>query len=308
MKIVFMGTPEFAVPCLERLIQDGHEVAAVFTQPDKPKGRGYAMTPPPVKVCALEHGIEVFQPVSMKDGTALEILNNIKPQLIAVVAFGKILPKEILDLPEYGCINVHGSLLPKYRGAAPIQWSVLNGDKITGITTMYMDVGLDTGDMLLKAETEIGENETSGELHDRLAVMGAQLLSETVKCLEKGSVERIKQDNSQSCYASMLDKSMCSIDWNDSAVNVHNKVRGLSPWPVAVASIMNKKVKIHKTKVHDTDGVKGEWGEIVSLDPFVVACGKGTVEILELQLEGKKRMKIKDFLMGHRLQTGERFS
>lgn len=308
MKIVFMGTPEFAVPCLERLIQDGHEVAAVFTQPDKPKGRGYTMTPPPVKVCALEHGIEVFQPVLMKDGTAFEILNNIKPQLIAVVAFGKILPKEILDLPEYGCINVHGSLLPKYRGAAPIQWSVLNGDKITGITTMYMDAGLDTGDMLLKAETEIGENETSGELHDRLAVMGAQLLSETVKGLERGSIERIKQDDSQSCYASMLDKSMCSIDWNDSAVNVHNKVRGLSPWPVAAASVMNKKVKIHKTKVHDTDGVKGECGEIVSLEPFVVACGKGTVEILELQLEGKKRMKIKDFLMGHRLQTGERFS
>lgn len=308
MKIVFMGTPEFAVPCLERIIKDGHEVAAVFTQPDKPKGRGYAMTPPPVKVCALEHGIEVFQPKSMKNGEAFEILKEIAPELIAVVAFGKILPKEILELPKYGCINVHGSLLPKYRGAAPIQWSVLNGDKVTGITTMYMDVGLDTGDMLLKSETEIGENETSGELHDRMAQIGAELLSETIKGLEKGTVTRTKQDDSESCYASMLDKSMCAINWNDSAAKVHNKVRGLSPWPVAVTAINGKKVKIHKTLIHAGDGVQGQCGEIVSLVPFVVACGQGSVEILELQLEGKKRMKSRDFLMGHRLCAGDRFS
>lgn len=306
MRIVFMGTPEFAVPCLERLIQDGHSIAGVFTQPDKPKGRGYAMTPPPVKVCAQQHGAEVFQPLSMKDGTAFEILKRLEPQLIVVVAFGKILPKEILELPEYGCINVHGSLLPKYRGAAPIQWSVLNGDKTTGITTMYMDVGLDTGDMLLKSETEIGENETSGELHDRMAVMGAELLSKTIGELEAGRLIRTKQDDSQSCYAPMLDKSMCSIDWNDSAEKVHNKVRGLSPWPVASAVLNGKKVKIHKTLV-EKGKTKGEPGEILSLDPFVVACREGAVEILELQLEGKKRMKSKDFLMGHRLSPGDKF-
>lgn len=308
MKIVFMGTPDFAVPCLERLVKDGHQVAAVFTQPDKPKGRGYTLTPPPVKVCAMEHGIEVFQPKSMKDGEALEILKKIEPQLIVVVAFGKILPKEILDLPPYGCINVHGSLLPKYRGAAPIQWSVLNGDKITGITTMYMDVGLDTGDMLLKSETKIGENETSGELYDRMKVMGADLLSETIKKLEDGTVTRTKQNDEESSYASMLDKSMCNIDWNQSAVKVHNKVRGLSPWPVAVAKLNDKKVKIHQTKVFNKDGSKGEPGEIISLNPFVVACTEGSLEILELQLEGKKRMKSKDFLMGHRLSVGDRFS
>lgn len=308
MKVVFMGTPDFAVPCLERLVSDGHDVAAVFTQPDKPKGRGYTLTPPPVKVCAMEHGIEVFQPKSMKDGEALEILKKIEPQLIAVVAFGKILPKEILDLPPYGCINVHGSLLPKYRGAAPIQWSVLNGDKITGITTMYMDVGLDTGDMLLKSETEIGENETSGELYDRMKVMGADLLSETIKKLEDGTVTRTKQKDEESSYASMLDKSMCRIDWNQSADKVHNKVRGLSPWPVAVAELNGKKVKIHKTLLNGVSGKKGDCGEIISLNPFVVACSDGAVEILELQLEGKKRMNSKDFLMGHRLNVGDRFS
>lgn len=308
MKVVFMGTPDFAVPCLERLVSDGHDVAAVFTQPDKPKGRGYTLTPPPVKVCAMEHGIEVFQPKSMKDGEALEILKKIEPQLIVVVAFGKILPKEILDLPPYGCINVHGSLLPKYRGAAPIHWSVLNGDKITGITTMYMDVGLDTGDMLLKSETEIGENETSGELYDRMKVMGADLLSETIKKLEDGTVTRTKQKDEESSYASMLDKSMCRIDWNQSAEKVHNKVRGLSPWPVAVAELNGKKVKIHKTLLNSASGKKGDCGEIISLNPFVVACSDGAVEILELQLEGKKRMNSKDFLMGHRLNVGDRFS
>lgn len=308
MKVVFMGTPDFAVPCLERLVSDGHDVAAVFTQPDKPKGRGYTLTPPPVKVCAMEHGIEVFQPKSMKDGEALEILKKIEPQIIVVVAFGKILPKEILDLPPYGCINVHGSLLPKYRGAAPMQWSVLNGDKITGITTMYMDVGLDTGDMLLKSETEIGENETSGELYDRMKVMGADLLSETIKKLEEGTVTRTKQKDEESSYASMLDKSMCRIDWNQSAERVHNKVRGLSPWPVAVAELNGKKVKIHKTLLNSVSGKKGDCGEIISLNPFVVACSDGAVEILELQLEGKKRMNSKDFLMGHRLNAGDRFS
>lgn len=307
MRIVFMGTPDFAVPCLERLIKDGHSILGVFTQPDKPKGRSYVMTPPPVKVCAQENGAQVFQPATMKDGSAYEILKKLEPELIVVVAFGKILPKDILELPKYGCINVHGSLLPKYRGAAPIQWSVLNGDKVTGVTTMYMDVGLDTGDMLLKSETQIGENETSGELYDRLAVLGAELLSKTIDELEAGRLQREKQDDSQSCYASMLDKSMCAIDWNDSAEKIHNKVRGLSPWPVAAASLNGKKVKIHKTLV-SKENIKDEPGKILSLSPFTVACGDGAVEILELQIEGKKRMKSKDFLMGHRLSVGDKFN
>lgn len=307
MRIVFMGTPDFAVPCLERLIKDGHSILGVFTQPDKPKGRSYVMTPPPVKVCAQEKGAQVFQPATMKDGSAYEILKKLEPELIVVVAFGKILPKDILDLPKYGCINVHGSLLPKYRGAAPIQWSVLNGDKVTGVTTMYMDVGLDTGDMLLKSETQIGENETSGELYDRLAVLGAELLSKTIDELEAGRLQREKQDDSQSCYASMLDKSMCAIDWNDSAEKIHNKVRGLSPWPIATASLKGKKVKIHKTLVAK-ENIKDEPGKILSLSPFTVACGDGAVEILELQIEGKKRMKSKDFLMGHRLSVGDKFN
>ena len=211
MRIIFMGTPEFAVPCLERLIQDGHEVSGVFTQPDKPKGRGYSVMPPPVKQAALKAGIPVYQPASVKTEAAFAQLKALDPELIVVVAYGKILPQAVLDLPPYGCINVHASLLPRLRGAAPIQWSILRGDQKTGVTTMFMDAGLDTGDMLLKAETEIGEDETAGELHDKLSGLGAQLLSDTLYSLQAGTLQRVPQEDGESTYAPMLDKSSARL-------------------------------------------------------------------------------------------------
>ncbi len=295
MRIVFMGTPDFAVPCLTALIEDGNEIVGVFTQPDKPKGRGYTMTPPPVKVTALENNIEVYQPATLKDGKALEILKELAPEMIVVVAYGKILPKEILDFPQYGCVNVHASLLPEYRGAAPIQWAVLDGKTKTGVTAMYMDVGLDTGDMLMKSELEIGENETADELHDRLSELGAKLIVEVIHAAKAGTLTREKQDDSQSCYAKMLTKEMSKIDFGKSAQEVHNKVRGLNSWPSAAAELNGKRIKIHRTVI--TEG-KGEPGEVLSLSPFVVACGKGAVEITELQPEGKKKMPAKAFING----------
>lgn len=304
MDIVFMGTPEFAVPCLERLISDGHNVKGVFTQPDKPKGRGHKMQFPPVKECAVEAGIPVYQPLKMKDGEAISILENLKPELIIVVAYGKILPKEILDYPKYGCINMHASILPRYRGAAPIQWSVLNGEKISGVTAMQMDVGLDTGDMLLTKTVEIGENETAGELHDKLSVLGADVMSETIDLLSKGELKPEKQNDSESNYAPMLSKDLCPIDWNESAQKVHNKVRGLSPWPVATAKLGEKTIKIHKTAV--SGKCNATPGEVVVSDKkLVVACGESTsVEIIVLQTEGKKAMNASDFLRGNPIEKG----
>ena len=304
MDIVFMGTPEFAVPCLERLISDGHNVKGVFTQPDKPKGRGHKMQFPPVKECAVEAGIPVYQPLKMKDGEAISILENLKPELIIVVAYGKILPKEILDYPKYGCINMHASILPRYRGAAPIQWSVLNGEKISGVTAMQMDVGLDTGDMLLTKTVEIGENETAGELHDKLSVLGADVMSETIDLLSKGELKPEKQNDSKSNYAPMLSKDLCPIDWNESAQKVHNKVRGLSPWPVATAKLGEKTIKIHKTAV--SGKCNATPGEVVVSDKkLVVACGESTsVEIIVLQTEGKKAMNASDFLRGNPIEKG----
>lgn len=304
MKIVYMGTPDFAVPSLENIVKAGHRVEAVFTQPDKPKGRGYTMTPPPVKVCAENLGIKVFQPSTLKDGEAYEILKNIAPDAIVVVAYGKILPKNILNLPKLGCINVHGSLLPKYRGAAPIQWAVLNGEEQTGVTTMFMSEGLDTGDMLLKSKTEIDKNETAGDLHDRLSRMGADLITETLAKLEAGELTPEKQDDEDSCYASMLDKSLCPVDWSKTAQQVHNKVRGLNPWPIAVSSVNGKKVKIYKTRVLDKHGIAGD---VIDTKPLTVACGDGAVEILELQPEGKKRMTSDDFVRGYRIEKGTVF-
>lgn len=304
MNIVFMGTPDFAVPSLLSLVKSEHKVLAVFTQPDKPKGRGYTLTPPPVKVCAAENNIPVYQPEKVKDGTAFEIIKELAPDVIVVVAYGKILPKNIIDYPKYGCINVHGSLLPKYRGAAPIQWAVLNGEKETGVTTMLMNEGLDTGDILLKSVTQIGENETSGELFDRIMTMGADLLLETLDGLSNNKLTPIKQDDSLSTYASVLDKSLCQIDWNKSALEVHNKVRGLSPWPVAVTMLNGKRVKIHKTEVSNGTGNPGE---IIALNPLTVACKSDAVRINTLQLEGKKAMDSKSFLAGHKLSVGEKF-
>lgn len=302
MKIIYMGTPDFAVPALKSLASSEHEVCAVFTQPDKPRGRKMILTPPDVKVCAQSLDIPVYQPDSMKNGDALEIINKYNPDVIVVAAYGKILPKAVLDAPKFGCVNIHGSLLPKYRGAAPIQQSVLNGDKVTGITTMLMDVGLDTGDILLTEETEIGENETSGELFDRLAELGGKLILKTLSALEKGEITPKKQDESLATHTSKIDKSLCPIDFSKSAFEVHNKVRGLNPWPVATTKICGKNVKVYSTRLCPKSGTNGE---VISTKPLVVGCGDKSVEILELQPEGKKRMTADAFLAGHKLEIGD---
>lgn len=304
MRIVYMGTPDFAVPALEKLAQSpDYTVAAVFTQPDKPKGRKMVMTPPDVKVCAEKLGIPVFQPSSMRSEEAYNSLKELNPDVIVVAAYGQILPKAVLDLPKFGCVNIHGSLLPKYRGAAPIQQSVLDGEKVTGVTTMLMDVGLDTGDILLKAETEIGENETAGELFDRLAVLGGELIIETLDKLKKGEITPQKQDESLATHTSKITKELCPIDFNKSAFEVHNKVRGLNPWPVAVTEIAGKTVKVYSTSVSD---LTGEPGTILSLKPFVIACGEKSVELIEIQPQGKKRMTAQAFLAGHKLNIGDK--
>lgn len=302
MKIIYMGTPDFAVPALKALANSEHTVCAVFTQPDKPRGRKMIMTPPDVKVCAQELDIPVYQPQSMKSEEALEIINNYDPDVIVVAAYGQIIPKTVLDAPKYGCVNIHGSLLPKYRGASPIQQSVLNGDKITGVTTMLMDVGIDTGDILLTKETEIGENETSGELFDRLADLGGELILETLKALEEGTVTPVKQDESLSSHTSKIDKSLCPIDFTKSADEVHNKVRGLNPWPVATTKICGKNVKVYSTKLCEKSG---KCGHVISTKPLIVACGEGSVEICEIQPEGKKRMSTEAFLAGHKIEIGD---
>ncbi len=304
MRIVYMGTPDFAVPALEKLAQSpDYTVAAVFTQPDKPKGRKMVMTPPDVKVCAEKLGIPVFQPSSMRSEEAYNSLKELNPDVIVVAAYGQILPQAVLDLPKFGCVNIHGSLLPKYRGAAPIQQSVLDGEKVTGVTTMLMDVGLDTGDILLKAETEIGENETAGELFDRLAVLGGELIVQTLDKLKKGEITPQKQDESLATHTSKITKDLCPIDFNKTAYEVHNKVRGLNPWPVAVTEIAGKTVKVYSSRVSDMSGAAGT---ILSLKPFVVACGDKSVELIEIQPQGKKRMTAQAFLAGHKLNIGDK--
>lgn len=304
MRIVFMGTPEFAVPCLQKLIDCGHEVTGVFTQPDKPQGRKMVLTPPPVKVLATENGIKVYQPVKMRDGTALEMLKEANPELVIVVAYGKILPKEILEFPDFGCINIHASLLPLLRGAAPIQWSVINGFEKTGVTSMQMDEGLDTGDMLIKSELEIGENETAGDIHDKLSQLGADVLEKTINALLKGELSPEKQNHEAFTYAPMLSKELSPVDWSCSAKEIHNKIRGLSPWPSANAVLGGKKVKIHKSILAPEKGTKA--GEIVCADKrLVVSCGDlNCIEILELQAEGKKSMNAADYLRGNAVAVG----
>lgn len=305
MKVVYMGTPDFAVKPLEALIEAKYEVVGVFTQPDKPVGRKAILTPPPVKVVALDNNIPVFQPDSLKNGVGVEILNDLKPDVVIVVAYGKILPKDFLDFPEYGCINIHGSILPEYRGAAPIQWSVLDGKEFAGVTSMQMDVGLDTGDMLLTATTKIGENETSGELYDRLTVIGADLLIETLEKLPKGELTPVKQDDSKSTYASMLDKSMSPVDFNESAQKVHNKIRGLDPWPVALTVLDGKNLKLFSSQIsQDLHG--GKPGEAVVLkNGLAIFCGDGkAVVVKDVQYEGKKRMSAADFFRGHPITEG----
>lgn len=309
MRIVFMGTPDFAVASLERLLESGYEIAGVFTQPDKPKGRRQQLSAPPVKEAALKHGVPVFQPASMKDTAAEELLRQLAPDIVVVVAYGKILPQTVLQIPPMGCVNVHGSLLPKYRGAAPIQWAVLNGDKTTGVTTMLMDEGLDTGDMLLKAETEIGENENYGSLFSRLAVIGADLLLATLKGLAAGTITREKQDDSQAVYAPMLNKSMCPVDWARSAQAIHNQIRGLSPWPVAATLLRGKTLKIHAARIAAEHSAGKTAGEVLeSGRRLVIACGEGALELLEVQFDGGKRMPAQDFLRGHPLSEGTLFA
>ena len=304
MKIVYMGTPDFAVPALKKLAgSKEHAVIAVFTQPDKPRGRKMILTPPDVKVCAQQLGIPVYQPASMRTEEAYGSLKELNPDVIVVAAYGQILPKAVLDLPKYGCVNIHGSLLPKYRGAAPIQQSVLDGEKITGVTTMLMDVGLDTGDILQTAQTEIGENETSGELFDRLALLGGELIIKTLAALENGTVTPQKQDDSLATHTSKIDKALCPVDFNKTSNEVHNKVRGLNPWPVASAIIAGKRVKVYSTRLCDRSG---EPGTILSLKPLIIACGSGSVELRELQPEGKKRMTAEAFVAGHKLNIGDR--
>lgn len=302
MNILFMGTPEFAVPSFRKIIFSKHNIVGAFTQPDKPKGRGYKLSFSAVKEEALKQNIKVYQPPRIKDPEVINIIKGLNPDVIVVVAYGKILPKEIIDFPKYGCINVHASLLPKYRGAAPIQWSIINGEKITGITTMYMNEGLDTGDIILKKSVEIEDNETSNELSNKLSIIGANLLLETLDLINIGELYCIKQNNEDASYAPMINRSLSWIDWNKSAKEIHDLVRGLNSWPSATTKIDGKIFKIHKTKVYEEKIENEESGKIISISPFVVSCGYNTLlEIIELQCEGKKRMLSSDFLRGHKL-------
>ncbi|MBQ8684255.1 MAG: methionyl-tRNA formyltransferase [Clostridia bacterium] len=303
MKLIFMGTPDFAVPSLERLLADGHTVSLVVTQPDKPVGRKQILTPPAVKACALSHDLPVYQPTSMRTPEALERLAQEEAEAIIVVAYGKILPKPVLDLTPYGCINVHGSLLPRYRGAAPVQWAVINGDAESGVTTMQLDEGVDTGDILLMARRPLDDTITGGELFDLLAEDGAALLSETLTRLQAGTLQATPQPEEGACYASMLDKSMCPLDWRKPAVTLHNQVRGMNPWPVATCRVEDKGMKVFVTRVGEpTEAIPGT---VVSQQPLAVACGDGRTLILEeIQAEGSRRMMAADYLRGHPIAPG----
>ena len=304
MKLVFMGTPDFAVPCLEELIKAGHEIVGVFTQPDKPVGRKRVMTPPPVKVCAEKNGITVYQPDSVRTEECLSLMKELNPDCVVVVAYGKIIPSEMLKLPKLGFVNVHGSLLPKYRGAAPIQWSIIDGEKKTGVTTMQMDDGIDTGDMLEVSETEIGENETAGELFDRLAEMGGKLIVSTLSKLEKGELTPIPQDHEKSNYAKIISKEMALIDFNMSAENVFNLIRGFNPWPIAYTIIGDKRLKVFAAE--KIGSVNGKSGEVVSSDgTLTVAFGDGNgLKFTDVQLEGSKRMSATEMLKGRPIEKG----
>lgn len=302
MKIVFMGTPDFSVNALENIVKAGHDVVGVITQPDKPKGRGGKMQYTPVKEKALELGLDVYQPQRVKEPEFIEKLKEMNPDAIVVIAFGQILPKEILDMPKYGCINVHASLLPKYRGAAPIQWAVIEGEKETGVTTMYMNEGLDTGDIIDKVVVPIDKKETGGSLFDKLAIEGGKLILKTLIELENGTAVRTPQDDSKSNYAGMINKQLGKIDFNKSANEIERLIRGLNPWPSAYTKMDGKTLKIWDADVDDSenDSAPGTINE-VGKDFIRVATGKGSLKILELQLEGKKRMKTRDFLNGAKI-------
>jgi methionyl-tRNA formyltransferase len=300
MRIVFMGTPDFAAASLRALYDAGHVIVGVFTQPDRPKSRGMKLTESPVKRLALSRGTPVFQPSTLRDGTALQTAESLAPDLIVAVAYGKILPQAFLDLPPCGAINIHGSILPKYRGAAPIQWAILNGERKTGVTAMYMAPEMDAGDVIAVKETPIGEDETSGELFGRLAALGAELLLETVRDIGNGTAVRTAQDHAAATYAPPIQKTLCPIDWTKTAQEIKNQVRGLNPWPVATASIGGEPLKIHRVKVLENTAAAPA-GAVLSADGdgIVVACGQGAVSILELQAAGGRRMQAGDYLRGH---------
>lgn len=303
MRILFMGTPEFAQISLKALVEDNRNVVGVITQPDKPKGRGYEMAMPDVKVYALSQNIPVYQPETLKDGAISALLDELSPDVIVVVAYGKILPEYILNYPQYGCINIHGSLLPAYRGAAPIQRAVMDGIEVSGVTSMYMEKGLDTGDMLIKRELPIGEETTAGEYHDALAVLGGEVLLETLDALKAGTLSPEKQDDALSTYASQLSKAEGEINWNETAAAVYNKVRGLNPWPKAYSFLNGKRFVVDF--VYKTEG-DGKCGEVLQADEngLLVACKEGAVLINEFKPEGKKMMKIADYLRGHKIEKG----
>lgn len=304
MKVVFMGTPDFSVPCLQAIIDEGHEVVAVITQPDKPKGRGKKMSMPPVKELALKYDIEVYQPQRVKTQEFVDILKDINPDVIIVVAFGQILSKDILDIPKYGCINVHASLLPKYRGAAPINWVIINGEKTTGVTTMYMDVGLDTGDMILKKEMNIGIEETAGELHDKMMYVGADVLKDTLRLIENNNAPREKQNDDESSYAPIMDKNLGNINWSKKCEEIYNLIRGTNPWPSAYTKYNGETMKIWKSEILDKESNNNP-GTILKVDKegVQVATGDKIILLKEIQMPGKRRMSIEDYIKGNDINT-----
>lgn len=308
MKVIFMGTPDFAVGTLEEIIKAGHEVVLVVTQPDKPKGRSGALQFPPVKECAVAHGIEVFQPKKIREKENVEFLRKFDADIIVVAAFGQLLPKSILEMPKYGCVNVHASLLPKYRGAAPIQWSVINGDAVTGVTIMQMDIGMDTGDMIATREVVIEADETGGGLFDKLAEVGAKLCVDTMVEIENGTATRTPQNHDAATHVSMISKELGIIDWNKSAVEIERLIRGLNPWPSAFTKLDGKTFKIWKAKVVSKNSNERP-GCIVNVgkDVLEVQTGEGMLSLLEVQLEGKKRMETDAFLRGYKVEAGTCF-
>ena len=305
MRIAFMGTPDFSVECLKSLVASKHEVVGVFCQPDKPVGRKQELRMPDVKIEALKHNLAVYQPNSLKNGLGVEILKDINPDLVIVVAYGKLLPPDFLAFPKYGCINIHASILPKYRGASPIHHCVLNGEKETGVTAMQMDSGLDTGDILLTEKIPIGINDTTLEMFEKLSVLGADVLMKTIDLLEKGELHPVKQDNSKSTYAGLLSKDEGIVDWKKSAIEVHNKIRGLYSWPGAFTKLDGKTLKLHKAVLSEKKGNNIPGSVVTSDGSFVVCCGDNKcIELKEIQLEGKKRLEASSFLNGYRLSPG----
>ena len=301
MRVVFMGTPDIAATCLKKVLGDGFDVVGVWTQPDRPKGRGMKLVQSPVKELALANNIPVFQPENFRADEDVQALRDLNPDVVAVVAYGRILPQRVLDIPTKGCVNIHASILPEYRGSAPYQWAVLDGKKETGVTAQHMVREMDAGDIIDVAKTPIGENETAGELLDRLAVLGADLLSRTLTAFAEGTVTRTPQDPAGISFAPMLDKTMCPIDWNKTAQQVHDQVRGLHPWPIATMELKGKKFKVHATRIVEGSG---QPGQILGLTKtgLKIACGEGAVEVISLQAEGGKRMAAPDYFRGHPLE------